>query len=203
MPFDTLPNGAPLPASLRKLIAEEPAWLAALGWFTLDPFTWTPRTLAQIVAAELGEPGDAFEISTMQTCFLLPGGTESRRVYVITNEPDSTGEYPIVLVDIDDVPFLCVYMAGLDVFLAERAGTITMPKGGTYEDVSRDERFRARMSHHGKKLMKGRISTDFPRDTLTPRPARSAKNPFSGATLKLRAIPAGEVAIDWDRTDDD
>jgi hypothetical protein len=92
-------------------------------------------------------------------------------------------------------------MAGLDVFLDESEGKLTFDHS-TYESVARDMRFRDRMSHHGRKLMKGRISTEFPRDTLTPRPARHGRNPFSGETLSLPEIPKGEVAIDWDAADE-
>jgi hypothetical protein len=184
-----LPNGAPLSPSLRALLAWDASWLASLGWFDLQPFRWTPRPLAEIA-------GDSFDLPAFQTCFVLPGGTDSKRVWVVTKEPDALGEHPVILTDDDEVPFLCVYMAGLDVFLGDLSGIQPVP-GETYEDVARDERFRARMSHHGKKLMKGRISTDFPRDTLRPRPEKRGRNPFSGAELVIPAVPEGEVEIDW------
>jgi len=184
-----LPNGAPLPPSLETLLRWDASWLASLGWFELEPFRWTPRTLAEIA-------GDDYELPAFSSCFLLPGGSDSKRIWVITNEPDALGEYPVVLTDDDEVPFLCVYMAGLDVFVGDLSGVQPVPDG-TYEEVARDERFRARMSHHGKKLMKGRISTDFPRDTLRPRLEKRAKNPFGGAELVIPAVPEGEVEIDW------
>ena len=184
-----LPGGAPIPPSLATLLRWDASWLASCGWFSLEPFRWTPRTLAEIA-------GDTYDLPAFKACFLLPGGTDSKRVWVITSEPDALGEYPVVLTDDDEVPFLCVYMAGLDVFLGDLSGVQPVP-GGTYEDVARDERFRARMSHHGKKLMKGRISTDFPTDTLRPRPERRGRNPFGGAELVIPAVPEGEVEIDW------
>jgi len=186
----SLPDGRPLPPSLATLLRWDASWLASLGWFELDPFRWTPRTLAEIA-------GDDFDLPAFSTCFLLPGGADSKRVWVVTKEPDAHGEFPVILTDDDEVPFLCVYMAGLDVFLGDLSGVQPVP-GETYEAVARDERFRARMSHHGKKLMKGRISTDFPRDTLRPRPEKRGRNPFGGAELVIPAVPEGEVEIDWD-----
>ena len=174
---------------MDTLLRWDASWLASLGWLELQPFRWTPRTLAEIA-------GDAYDLPAFQTCFLLPGGSDSKRVWVVTNEPDALGEYPVVLTDDDEVPFLCVYMAGLDVFLGDLSG-VQRVSGESYEDVARDERFRARMSHHGKKLMKGRISTDFPRDTLRPRPEKRGRNPFGGAELVIPAVPEGEVEIDW------
>lgn len=185
----TFIDGAPLPPSLATLLAWDASWLASLGWFDLQPFRWTPRTLAEIA-------GESFDLPAFKTCFVLPGGSDSKRVLVVTNEPDALGEYPIVLTDDDEVPFLCVYMAGLDVFLGDLAG-VQPVRGNDYGAVSRDERFRARMSHHGKKLMKGRIWTDFPRDTLRPRPEKRGRNPFGGADLVIPAVPEGEVDIDW------
>jgi hypothetical protein len=183
----TLPNGSPLPPSLATLLSWDSSWLETRGWFRTSPsFSWTPRTLGQIA----GEP---FEVATFSTCFVL----SERCIFVVTNEPDALGEYPVVLIDDEQVPFLCVYMAGLDVFLGDLSGVQPIT-GNTYEDVARDPRFRSRMDHHGRKLMKGRISTDFPRDTLNPRPERRGRNPFGGAELVIPAVPAGEVPIDWD-----
>ncbi len=188
----TLPNGAPLPPSLSTLLSWDATWLASLGWFELQPFRWTPRTLGEIA-------GDDYDLPAFHTCFLLPIGSDSKRIWTITSSPDALGEHPVMLTDDDEVPFLCVYMAGLDVFLGDLSGV--QPVRGDYGAVARDERFRARMSHHGKKLMKGSIWTDFPRDTLRPRPERRARNPFGGAELVIPAVPEGEVEIDW--SDDD
>src|SRR5262249_17326067 len=155
----TMPNGAPLPPSLRTLLAYDASWLEGLGWLTRTPaFSWTPRTLSEIAESEIGF-GDAFDLDTMRPCFLLPGGSDSRRVLVVIESPDALGEFPIILIDTDDVPFLCVYMAGLDIFLGDYA-KVQPVSGKSYVDVARDERFRARMDHHGRKLMKGRIWTD-------------------------------------------
>jgi hypothetical protein len=178
-------NGASLSPSLAVLLAWDASWLASLGWFELAPFRWTPRTLAEIA-------GTDFDVPAFSTCFRV----SEEHVVVITSEPDALGEYPIVVHRDHEVPFLCVTMAGLDVFLGDLSGVQPVP-GESDEEVARDPRFRARMSHHGRKLMKGRISTDFPRDTLRPRPERRARNPFNGEELVIPAVPEGEVEIDW------
>ncbi len=175
---------------MRALLEWDATWAESLGWFSTSPFRWTPRSLAQIADDE------HFDLPAFSTCFLLPGGADSRRALVVTPSTDALGEIPVVLVATDDVPFLCVYMAGLDAFLGHVSGVQPIA-GDTYEDVARDMRFRARMSHHGLKLMKGSISTDFPSDTLRPRPARRGTNPFTGETLEIAEVPAGEIPIDW------
>ena len=50
-------------------------------------------------------------------CFLLPGGSDSRRVLAV-GEPDTIGEYPVLALDVDDMPFLGLMYPGFDVYLA-------------------------------------------------------------------------------------
>jgi hypothetical protein len=61
-------------------------------------------------------------------CLVLPGGAESRR-FMYVGEPDAFGEYPVFVVDIDDVPIVAIEYPGLDVYLSD----------GVTEDITGDE----------------------------------------------------------------
>jgi hypothetical protein len=159
----TFPSGKPLPPSLRRWLAFDMSWLAEFGWFDAAG-NFTPRTLDAIVTDEFEELwGQMYEPVAARTgeCFLLPGGSDSRRIFAVT-EPDSTGEYPVLVIDTDDLPYAAVMYPGFDVFMADEAGL----KGvacdwGTYEDLFNDTRYAARMREHAKRLFNGRPSAEI------------------------------------------
>jgi len=199
----TLPNGAPLPSSLRQWLSFDAGYLQHLGWYRLkkNDLEWTSRTMGEIALAEYGgdlkktdeDAGDEddereinwaiqFDTSVISQAFLLPGGSDSRRVWVLTETPDSTGDYPVIYTDIDDMPALGVMYPGLDVyFAADRARTLTIAKPdagySTYTDAAEDKRFAKRMKHHAKVLLGGQLEVQFPRDTLKPKVATARKKP--------------------------
>src|SRR5262249_3267130 len=112
----TFPSGKPLPPSLMRWLAFDASWLADLGWFpSAEQPTFTPRRLDQIVQDEFEMWGEFYEPlgNRMSECFLLPGGSDSRRIYAVT-EPDSLGEYPVVVIDTDDIPYAGVMYPGFD-----------------------------------------------------------------------------------------
>jgi len=128
----TFPSGKPLPPSLKRWLAFDASWLEGFGWFSsLDAPTFAPRRLDQIVHDEFDDPafrmpwGEMYEPlgARFAECFLLPGGSDSRRIFAVTDEPDQLGEYPILVVDIDDLPYAAVMYPGFDVFLADTAGS--------------------------------------------------------------------------------
>jgi hypothetical protein len=185
----TLPNGAALPPSLRAWLAFDAAWLASLGWFTLEPeFTWTPRSLGEIAAAEYGgelrgaradrgegeeaprssdaEPNWAreFDVPALDQGFLLPGGSDSRRIFMLTSSADSEGEFPVLFTDIDDQPTVGVLSPGFDVWLAEKARVLSVARkeSPTYTDAFADPRFAARCRHHAEVTFAGAQAVEYP-----------------------------------------
>jgi hypothetical protein len=202
----TLPNGAPLPPSLRTWLAFDAAWLASLGWFSLEPrFTWTPRTLGEIAAAEYGSADDGeesgegevdgeddedrdpdsaefevdwgkeFDVPSLAQGFLLPGGSDSRRVYMLSSSPDPQGDYPVLFTDIDEHPAVGIMYPGFDVWLAAQARVLSVcePDYSSYTDAFEDARFAARCRHHAEAMLGGKKEVEFP--------GRQKEQPVPGA----------------------
>src|SRR5262245_8699874 len=92
----TFPSGKPLPPSLRAWLAFDTSWLAEFGWFD-DSGALAPRSLVDILREEYGGegmPGSDTDFSPADLwlsldhyfpeCFLLPDGTDSRRIFAVT-----------------------------------------------------------------------------------------------------------------------
>lgn len=155
----TFPSGRPLPPSLRRWLAFDASWLRGLGWFATDDgaFTFTPRRLDAIVQDEFDFWGEMYEPlgDRLGECFLLPGGSDSRRIYAVTDEPDTLGEYPVLVVDTDDIPYAAVMYPGFDVFMADEA-SFGIHNFDTYESLHEDPRYAARLAHHARALFGGK-----------------------------------------------
>jgi hypothetical protein len=159
----TFPSGRPLPPSLKRWLAFDASWLSDLGWFSLpaspsEPLTFTPRRIDQIVTDEFDELwGGMYEPLgvRLDECFLLPGGSDSRRIYAVTDAPDSLGEYPVLVIDTDDLPYAAVMYPGFDVFMADEAG-FALHDMGTYEDLFDDKRYAPRLNEHARHLFNGK-----------------------------------------------
>ncbi|MFD9124618.1 hypothetical protein [Kitasatospora sp. NPDC059571] len=152
----TLPDGRPLPPSLRRWLAFDASWLAAIGWYA-DPAA--PRfdagTLSATVARmfEFG-PADSvwrdsfaeFETLLPGLCLPLVGGCDSRR-FLYLGEPDSHGEYPVLVADMDDIPYVGVEYPGLDVYLAVEAG-LALDDTDAWDDPAEHPEYGPRMQQH-------------------------------------------------------
>lgn len=155
----TFPGGKPLSPSLKRWLAFDISWLHDLGWFaSLDELTFAPRSLDAIVEEECGSWGEAFAPlgRRLPECFLLPGGSDSRRIYAVC-EPDAMGEYPVLAVDTDDIPYVGIMYPGFDVFMADEAGFhISSGVADTYEALFDDPRYLPRMTQHAAHLFRGK-----------------------------------------------
>ena len=159
----TFPSGRPLPPSLKRWLAFDASWLADLDWFSLptspsEPPIFTPRRIDQIVTDEFDELwGGMYEPlgARLDECFLLPGGSDSRRIYAVTDAPDSLGEYPVLVIDTDDLPYAAVMYPGFDVFMADEAG-FEIHDMGTYEDLFDDKRYAPRLNEHARHIFNGK-----------------------------------------------
>jgi hypothetical protein len=182
----TFPSGKPLPPSLKRWLAFDASWLEELGWFaSVEQGTFTPRRLDEIASAEFSElddetgplefvePGDELDAfdkpyaenfarlsARMGECFLLLDGTESRRVFVVT-EPDALGEYPVIVIDVQQYqPYAAVMYPGFDVYMADHAG-MRISDWGTWEVLSDDPRYKARIKQHAEQLFGGKVGIDL------------------------------------------
>lgn len=156
----TFPGGKPLPPGLKRWLAFDSTWLAALGWLDLSPSPcFTPRRYDEIVEAKrkgwgrfCTDSGNHFD-----PCFLLPGGSDSLRMYAVTDKPDSLGEYPILIVELDySPPSTGIMYPGFDVYMADLAGIIDHPRDthpqGAYVDLFYDPRYAPRLKWHADRL---------------------------------------------------
>ncbi|MGW4378831.1 hypothetical protein [Kitasatospora sp. NPDC004531] len=148
------PGGHPLPPSLRAWLAYDSGMLARHGWFD-DRGRLAPRTLGELAAAEFGAPWDAcfapFE-ERFGGCFLLPGGSDSRRVLSLgpNGERDELGEYPVFALDVDDLPCAVLMYPGFDAYLADTAGLLEPAEGEGYDALKDDRRYARRMRTHAR-----------------------------------------------------
>ncbi|MET9088110.1 hypothetical protein ABZX77_40570 [Streptomyces sp. NPDC004237] len=168
MPEDALaeaafPSGRPLPPSLRAWLAYDTSLLARHEWFASDG-GFAPRPLDQVVCDELGAFwGTEFAWLTecFPECFLLPGGSDSRRILAVT-DPDEEGEYPVFALDVDDMPYLGLMYPGFDVYLADTAGLLDLGERKTYSDLIGDRTYGPRMRRHAARCFAGESCVEYP-----------------------------------------
>jgi hypothetical protein len=127
----SLPGGRPLPPSLAKLLAHDQDFLDVLeddddGKLALS-FRSFKDMMAEQFDDETADNADFTDVLPGQ-CLLLSGDNESRR-FMYVGEPDGFGEYPVFVVDIDDIPVVTIEYPGLDVFLAD----------GVTEDIATED----------------------------------------------------------------
>ncbi|GLW69648.1 hypothetical protein Kpho02_19470 [Kitasatospora phosalacinea] len=153
------PSGHPLPPSLRAWLAYDSGMLERHGWFDRSG-ALAPRTLGEIAVEEYGELwGSCFEpfSALFGECFLLPGGSDSRRVLSVGpyGERDELGEYPVFALDVDDLPYAVLMHPGFDVYLAETAGVLPSDGRPGYDRLRHDPRYAARMRAHARGRLRG------------------------------------------------
>ncbi|MFJ1754897.1 hypothetical protein [Kitasatospora sp. NPDC088134] len=159
--IEAFPSGHPLPPSLRAWLAYDSGMLERHGWFDADG-ALAPRTFAEIAEAEFGDMwGACFApfSDRFGECFLLPGGSDSRRVLSVGphGERDELGEYPVFALDVDDLPYAVLMYPGFDVYLADTAGVLVRAEEDEddertwgYDALKADVRYAHRMRTHAR-----------------------------------------------------
>ncbi|MDY0815880.1 hypothetical protein [Kitasatospora purpeofusca] len=157
------PSGRPLPPSLRRWLAFDTGLLRRFGWLDEDD-RFTPRSLGELARDEFGEVwGSCFDgvSDRFDECFLLPGGSDSRRV-LATGPGDAHGEYPVLALDVDDIPCVELMYPGLDVYLADTCGLLTV-EGDGYSALARNPVYAGRMLTHAHQVFGGEFAEEcFP-----------------------------------------
>jgi hypothetical protein len=154
------PSGRPLSPSLRRWLAFDTSLLRHFGWLDAG-YGFTPWTLGRLTRSRYGDEwGAFFEEASMGTrfdeCFLLPGGADSCRV-LVTGATDEYGEYPVLALDVDDIPCAALMYPGFDVFLADTAGLLEQQKARGYSALADDPRYGARMRTQAGHYFDGRL----------------------------------------------
>jgi hypothetical protein len=151
------PNGKSLSPALRRWLAYDASWL---GWFE-DPKrpAFAPKKLGPYATAEYGLDWGYGVIGFDDDVFGLHFGSDSRR-FLYVGEPDSIGEYPVLLADTDDSPYLGVEYPGIDVYLAINAGVVNFD-GGVYGALLGHAVYGKRMKQHAKRYFGGTCGVDI------------------------------------------
>ncbi|MET8506322.1 hypothetical protein ABZV60_16920 [Streptomyces sp. NPDC004787] len=162
-------GGKPLPPSLQRWLAFDGSWLAELGWFENARNPRLDGELLGTVTAQMYEFTEqddawasmfaAFEVFLPERCFPLVGGCDSRRL-LYAGTTDSTGEYPVLVTDIDDLPYVAVIYPGFDVYLADLAGVIDLdfPE---YTSLADHPEYSTRMKEHADRTGLGLEGKEF------------------------------------------
>jgi hypothetical protein len=164
-PAATFPSGRPLPPSLRRWLEFDTDLLARCGWLDAgDPGRFTPRRLDEIATAEWGPDWGGLYAplaGPFDECFLLPGGTDSRRI-LATGSTDSFGEAPVFALDIDDLPYVGLMYPGFDVYLADTFGLLPAPTEDGYGFLMDDPVYGDRMREHARHWFGGEGCAEYP-----------------------------------------
>lgn len=205
----TFPSGRPLPPSLRAWLAYDISLLERHKWFTPDG-DFAPRPLDQLVGDEMGDfwgAEFAWLSGRFSECFLLPGGSDSRRILAVT-DPDDEGEYPVFALDLDDLPYLGLMYPGFDVYLADTAGLPVGPgrTGDLYgSDPPRNLRapdapprravFRGGVLRAVPLRVRTRVQAARSRTGSGRHPERDRDRPILTRPSLIRMSPAGSAVV--------
>ncbi|MEV7907902.1 hypothetical protein AB0P04_40495, partial [Streptomyces anulatus] len=75
--------------------------------------------------------------------------------------PDSEGEYPVLAVDVDDLPFAGLMYPGFDVYLAHSAGLVQRDFP-SYTSLAGDAVYGPRMGEHSAHWFAGETYAEYP-----------------------------------------
>ncbi len=206
------PNGAALPPSLARWLAFDAGWL---GWLDDEgEVALGASPIARVAERAFGFTECARDFGLLagtlpRDAYLLPKGTSARRV-LYTGSVDDRGEMPVLVLDSDGPPFVCIEAPGFDVYLA----TVTkqlFPPSNVFDAFFEDETYGPRMQQHADGLFQGRRSLKLgddgfarvveiaaaPDDTILLGPndaipdgyavVETVENPFLGAPMRLVA----------------
>jgi hypothetical protein len=164
-----LPNGEPLSPSLACFLAFDAGFLSLLREDT--PPTFKAASIGELARTVYGDHPSAAKFAVLEKtlpglCLLLPMGKESKRILYL-GQPDSVGEFPVLVLDPEDPPFVCVEYPGIDVFLADRARFLPQ-RSREFGGLGSDEVYGPRMQEHRDKLFGGLPSLRYGDDGFAP-----------------------------------
>lgn len=126
-------NGRPAKKLAATKLGKLPLTPALERWLSRDDDTFTlgePQSFLEMMEQEFPEWVDGYAPIAPRLpapVVLFEGwGSDSRR-FLYLGKTDSHGEYPVMTIDTDDVPFLCVN-GPADVWLAQQAGYLEEEK---------------------------------------------------------------------------
>jgi hypothetical protein len=152
-----MPDGGEVPPSLAR-------WLA---YDTLDIFeghqpTLRWRSFGDMMREQFDDEtaqqfADFGKLLTGQ-CLVLPDGADSRR-FLYAGQPDSHGEYPIFVVDTDELPWVGLAYPGFDAYIAD--GRLASVVTGDYLDAWQHQHWAPYLEHHARTNFRGFKALDY------------------------------------------
>ena len=177
-----MPGGAEIPQSLA-------AWLA---YDALDIFAGSPEAphlkwqsfgemmqeqFDDEIAAQFADFGKLLT----GNCLVLPGGSDSRR-FMYAGSPDAHGEYPVFIVDTDELLWVGLAYPGFDAYIAD--GLVADVITDTYMDAWQHDHWAPHLEHHARANFGGFKALDYqdPEHVDGAPAARSAMEQILGST---------------------
>lgn len=180
-----MPSGDEIPQSLA-------AWLAydALDIFAGNPeaphLNW--QSFGEMMQEEFDDEiaaqfADFGKLLTGK-CLVLPGGSDSRR-FMYAGNPDAHGEYPVFIVDTDELPWVGLAYPGFDAYIAD--GLVANVITDTYMDAWQHDHWAPHLEHHARTNFGGFKALDYqdPEHVDGEPAARSAMEQILGRTSDL------------------
>jgi hypothetical protein len=154
-----MPGGGEIPQSLA-------AWLAYDALEILEGNADAPhlkwRSFGEMMREEFDDEtatqfADFGKLLTGK-CLVLPGGSDSRR-FMYAGQPDAHGEYPVFIVDTDELPWVGLAYPGFDAFIAD--GLVANVITDTYMDAWQHDHWAPHLEHHARANFGGFKALDY------------------------------------------
>lgn len=155
----TMPNGRPLPPSLARFLAFDGPYLRVLehdgtrlafrSFLDMMREQFDDATAEQYADLARALPGQ---------CLVVPGGSDSRR-FMYVGEADEYGEYPVLVVDTDELPWVGLAYPGLDVYLAD--GTVVSLMKDTYLGAWSNKTYAPMLAEQARRNLHGLKALDY------------------------------------------
>jgi hypothetical protein len=149
-----MPDGREIPPSLAT-------WLAYDRLDIFEPKGKAPRLawrtfhemMHEQFDAETAEAYSGFGKLLTAKCLVLPNGSDSRR-FLYAGQPDAHGEYPVFIVDTDELPWVGLAYPGFDAYIAD--GRVAEVVTDSYLDAWEHDHWAPHLEHHARANFGGR-----------------------------------------------
>jgi len=156
----TMPDGRDIPPSLATWLAYDTLPIFEDGNPAAPRLAW--RSFVEMMReqfdGETAETYAGFAKVLTGKCLVLPHGSDSRR-FMYAGEPDAHGEYPIFIVDTDDVPWVGLAYPGFDAYVAD--GKVADVISSTYMDAWEHDHWQPHLADHARRNFAGFKVLDY------------------------------------------